>query len=579
MAEWKDAFSKGVACFRAQQYDEALQLLSQAVELNPNDSTILDSRAAVYERLGRTKEALLDSKQAIKLSPEKWQGYARSARLFSSIKKYDSALKMIELALERVKPEDIKRRTELAALRSDIETAQAAYARQQKQRASRTFYHFGRLPVEIAHTIFSLVVSEDHAQVVVLGQVCRDWRRVVVNTPSLWTFLTLSTVNPTVKAALWRTRSKGKLTALCIRSGDAKTMWALHMLELTPLEHLRTLSLTEVDFAALRGQLPLLSHEVIGRLEKLELYDPLPSLDCHWLFQPPTLALRTLSVRGVPVPWGELAERCERLAALSYHGCFHSVYFNDLTSFFQRNSGLSTVTFFAHEDVMLSRKYRPLVTSPVNDSSPDRVVLPALSQLALGGPFLGLNFFCKLECPNLRSLHISKWTGTMDSALDHIRHTSAAVHLEELIIDRCSLSDPAVLVRLLEDTKELKTLHLLSIAKAGEILEALADTRADGVLCPKLADLNVSHCPDVRDGPLIRLVKARLPPALLQSTHDAVSTDDKSQDTLPTQPSQLKSLVLDGCQAVTGEILPWLRKHVAQVRCQFATKKQASWKR
>ncbi|GJE85796.1 tetratricopeptide repeat protein [Phanerochaete sordida] len=573
MLEWKDAFNQGIACFRAQKYEEALGLLTQTIELHASDSTVFDSRAAVYERLGRTKEALLDSKQVIKLSPEKWQGYARSARLFTTIKKYESALTMLDLALERVKPEDNKRRTELTTLRSDVEIAQAAHAKLQRQRASKTFYHFGRLPVEIAHTIFSIVVEEDHSQVVILGQVCQDWRRVVVNTPNLWTFLTLSAVNPTVKAALWKTRSKGKLKALCIRSGDAKTVWALHMLESVPLDLIRTLSLNEMDFAVFRRQLPLLSLEVVSKLEKLELHHCPSTMDVDWLHDPPILQLRTLSVKGLTLRWGELAARCTQLTTLHYQGCYHGVYLHDLATFLERNSNLETIEFFA-SDIPLRPEHS--ATSMVHKTSSAEICLHALAKLTLSGPFMN-SLLYKLVCPSLQSLRISRLVGAVDAALDRVLQISPPAALEELIIDRISLLDPATLVRFLRSATSLRVLHLLGMANVDVILEALAGSRGDGILCPRLVDLNVSHCPDVRDGPLIRLVKARLPRESSPSTPEAAQAEGQPRPA--AQPAQLTSLVLDGCLQVTGDILPWLRQNVAHVSCQFATKKQASWKR
>lgn len=481
---------------------------------------------------------------------------------------------MIDLALERVKAEDSKRRAELEAQRSDAEAAHAALAEKQRLRASRVFYHFGRLPVEIAHTIFTLVVAEDHARVVVLGQVCRDWRRVVVEMPSLWTHLSLSTVNPTVKAALWKARSKGKLKALCVHSGDAKIMWALQVLETLPPDHLRTLSLAEVNFGAFRRQLPLLSHQVICRLDTLELHDPLLSLDLYWLFHPPTLQLRTLVVRGVPIRWGDLAERCEQLTTLSYHGCFNATYLHDLVWLLQRNSDLAVVELIGSENVM-SRKYMPFGSVSLSTSSPDQVSLSALTKLSLGGPFLGSDIFCKLICTNLRSLHISRWIGTIDTALEHALATASPTHLEELIIDRCSLSDPTTLVHFLESAKSLKFLHLLGLTRAAPVFEALGEPRSNGFLCPQLTHLNVTHSYDLRDGPLLRIVKARLP-------SESPLTDEAAQDDTThifPRPTQLVSLILDGCQSVSADILPWLRQKVPHVSCQFATKRQAKWKR
>ena len=89
MSQWKDAFSKGIASFRSQQYEQALASFSevsrnnfckmhtltiaQAISLGGNEASVYDSRAAVYEKLGKKKEALLDSKQVIYLAPDLWK--------------------------------------------------------------------------------------------------------------------------------------------------------------------------------------------------------------------------------------------------------------------------------------------------------------------------------------------------------------------------------------------------------------------------------------------------------------------------------------------------------------------------
>ena len=89
MSQWKDAFSKGIASFRGQQYEQALAsfsevsrsdsckirtlIIAQAISLGSNEASVYDSRAAVYEKLGKRKEALLDSKQVIYLAPDLWK--------------------------------------------------------------------------------------------------------------------------------------------------------------------------------------------------------------------------------------------------------------------------------------------------------------------------------------------------------------------------------------------------------------------------------------------------------------------------------------------------------------------------
>lgn len=48
-------------------------LANQALSLEANEYTLYDSRAAVKEKLGKTKDALRDCKRVIDLAPQRWQ--------------------------------------------------------------------------------------------------------------------------------------------------------------------------------------------------------------------------------------------------------------------------------------------------------------------------------------------------------------------------------------------------------------------------------------------------------------------------------------------------------------------------
>lgn len=554
---------------------------------------MFDSRAATYEKLGRTKEALLDAKQAIKLSPEKWQvshlcsgptisshvpqGYARSARLFMTIKKYDSSLKMIDLALERVNTKDAKRRAELQSLRSDIQSAQTAFAEKQRRHASRTFYHFGKLPIEIAFTIFSNVVEADHAQVVVLGQVCRDWRRVVIETPSLWTHLTLSTKHPVAKATLWNLRNHGRLKTLCIRAGETKRLWALDALAGANLESLRTLSLEYLDFQAFRQHLPSFTDEAIARLTSLELLEVSAWQDLCASFRPQGLQLRNLVARDTPVHWADLADNSGHLVTLSYNGWFDRAHMPDFIWLLHRNPGLQKLDFFAAHTT--TTRHIPILWDPRPRDLPERLSLPSLTELALGGPWLPTTFITgALGSARPRILHLSRCAGVLDLGLQRLVETGSASQLEELVIDRCMVSAPEILVECLRAAKSLVTLRLTSTTDVGAVLEALAERDSTGeISCPKLSTVDFSQSFDVRDGALIRLVKLRCPP--LPDTPADDSTRPVEVAPSSEEVSRITSLTVDGCQTVSPDILPWLRKNVAHVSCKYATKKQANWKR
>ena len=85
----KGAFSRGIASFKNKEYDDALKHFTEVciaiiTEFYPDvrleairegfvGPQVYDSRAAVYEKQGRKKEALIESKKVIDLYPKSWQ--------------------------------------------------------------------------------------------------------------------------------------------------------------------------------------------------------------------------------------------------------------------------------------------------------------------------------------------------------------------------------------------------------------------------------------------------------------------------------------------------------------------------
>jgi F-box/TPR repeat protein Pof3 len=99
--------------------------------------------------------------------------------------------------------------------------------------------------------------------------------------------------------------------------------------------------------------------------------------------------------------------------------------------------------------------------------------------------------------------------------------------------------------------ESLETLELSKTAiPAAEIVEDLAKG-----LCPRLTSLTLSNSL-ISEDPLIRLVKARN------------GGDEQS----------LKTLIVDSCDNVNPDALPWLRSKVPVVSCVYMTKKQAKKK-
>lgn len=490
---------------------------------------------------------------------------------------------MIALALERVASREKNRRVELETLRSEIEADQAIYLERQRRHASKTFYHFGRLPIELASVIFFDVVNSTPAQVIGLSHVCRDWRRVVLEMPSLWFHLTLSSRNPGAKARAWKERSGGRLKSLSLHGENPRAMYALEVLNDIAFHHLRSLSLTSVNWRTFRKTLPLLSNDIIRQLETIQVNQTTWMPGVERFFELPDLQIRNLSLVTTDLNWRSLSDNCEHLSTFSYHGWFHQEYLLDLFALLHHNAqlerlhlnmtmnGLTTVFSPGQE----RRKPLPEIFS----------ILPNLVELSLEGPGLIPESLIAIMVPSqLQVLHLTKCLGPLDEALIHLLTCEQPPHLRELVIDRCVIRDAQILVQVLNDAPSLKVLRLMRLYNIKPVLDALGEPVKDSstaiprVLLPHLEKLDLSYCPEVRDGPVMRVVKLRIPPQTQEWDQSIVETQNDNTVPPSVQPSQLASLALHGCE-ISGEVLPWLRKHVPKVEYKYATKKQANWKR
>ncbi|KZT75046.1 hypothetical protein DAEQUDRAFT_807310 [Daedalea quercina L-15889] len=576
MSSWKQLFQKGVAMFRAGQLDDALALFTEALTLEANEYTLYDSRAAVQEKLGKTKDALRDSKRVIDLAPQRWQGYARSARLFLKIRKYDNALHMIKLALERVSVNDYKRRNELEALQCQILEA----VEEQRERVSRISYHFGKLPLELAVDIFTSALAEDHARVVVLAQVCKNWRLTITNTPHLWNNLVLSSQSPVKKAKIWRTRSKGRLVHLTLRETLKATPWTLDELQDLSLESLRTLRLSDFPASVVRQRLPNLRKDILRNLDVLEVDNRREARPVAWLWADPTMAVRSLSIHFTVFDWAALVAYFPRLEHFTFKGPLVDVPLSAITDFLRTHTSLST----------LSLSIMDFVYHRAPDREQPPVHLPGLERLDIGFHDFAMSFmFPLLHLPTLRSLNIVRGVHSIDTSLQHLVTSGSGKSLRELRISQCAVSAGCV-IDLLRQAKGLEVLELRYLGgnQANTTLQALSqpalpkhedgdeggDASTPTVLCPSLKTVDFSHCPDVKSGSLMALVKARLP-----STAGDALTDVATAQPEHSQPTPIDTLIVDGCPMVEMDILPWLRSKVRHVSCIYMSKKDARWRR
>ncbi|OSX67276.1 hypothetical protein POSPLADRAFT_1042521 [Postia placenta MAD-698-R-SB12] len=533
--------------------------MPQAIVLGPNEFSIYDSRAAVFEKLGRVKDALRDSKKVIDLGPQRWQG----------ISKLDHALRMINLALERVNADDVRRVTEITTIRDQIQQG----LQQRREHESRAFYHFGKLPLEIATTIFTMVAADDHTRVISLSQVCHNWRAAILGMPRLWSNLILTNKNPVKKAKVWAVRCQGRLIELRLRAGVAPTPWALDELASVPLDCLRALDADNFPIHEIRRRLPTFTDDVLQRLDELNIQHCADVRAASWLWRQPSMRIRDLTIAHSIFHWATAAENINQLESFTFRGPVVDTPLSDILAFLRRNPNLRKLA--------LSMMDIPLA-NPGEDEEPIR--LPHLSHLELEyHDFATSRIIPILDIPALSSLHIRGGIHSLDTTLRHLVHSGCAASLLELRIQRCAVSAQSI-IELLRCTPSLETLQLEHVggSQANKILESLAEPRPhiiseqetlSAVLCPSLRTVNFSHCPDIKSGTVLRLVKTRLP------TDTLTVTEDASQESRPPPIVPIDTLIIDGCPNIDADILPWLRNKVRVVSCVYMTKKDARWKR
>lgn len=571
---------------------------SQVLELGGDKFKIYDSRAAAYQKLDKLKDALRDAKAVIDLQPDRWQvrlpyftrhrysekvlpvqGYARSARVFCQARKYDAATRMVELALERMPPDLDRRRDEMVLLQEEISTSQVALAKA----ISKRTYHFGKLPVEIAAAMFSMVLEDNHAYVVTLAQVCKNWRHTILDTPSFWSTLVLGNRHPKRKVKFWRERSRDRIRELAVLDSFADFIPTFEELRSVSMDTLRSIRLDAQDLTRMLKDLSNITPLVLASLHQVVLHTSSMNFVNLAIADVPEYNWRVLELSNVLIPdYYDLACRLSQLESLSFTNCPCHGYWSDFLWFLFRNPKLArlNVTAFVHD-------YVNGTDGPGDrEELPPVITVPSLADIGIEDTDQLANVFLpRLIAPSLASLRISQHRQRLDACLSWLA-AGPATTLTTLSIQRSAMNVQALLA-VLPAALALETLELthvcdvaLPVLKAlGTLVEVTGPTESQAptrrVRCPNLRNLDISHCPDVVVWPIIALVKLRLPEAQ-PPPPDETSTETK--DAWPPV-RRLESLVIDGCPDVDADKLPWLRAAVPSVSCVYLTRKTAKWRR
>ncbi|KAF9651431.1 hypothetical protein BDM02DRAFT_3163013 [Thelephora ganbajun] len=540
MAEWKPAFERGISNFRSGEYEEALTCFNESVTKGGTASQLFDSRAAVHEKLGDIKAALEDARKVVDLAPHQWQGYARCARLFLRMKKPERATKMVDYALERVKAGDTVRKETLMSLKQEIIDFVAAV----KRYISLTSYHFGNLPVEITHEVFSLLVDSDHASVLTVASVCNTWRSVALASPSFWATLVLTKKRPVKKAKLWIQRSGGRILDLRFLEGclsDPKLYQSFQGIRWETLLTLDT-QVNIVDIVSSVGR-------NFSQLDQLRITHPGSAGTLLSLLD--SVQTRNLEIRGINLHFHGVGRILNDCHTLSFHAASSRCRISDVIRTILENQNLTTLSM-------------SLIGCLVVDITPSQAIettleLPKLRQLDLRSSGSLLRLLCNASMPSLVSLSLSEFMTIGDQLADFLaRYPTTS--LTDLAVSRCAAPHSQI-TSLLRASPHLRTVTFEGISDINEVVEFLAATQpgvADGPPCPSLEKLDLTSCATLRSGPIVRLVKERV------VNEDVVT---------------IGTLFVNYCPLIEPEVRDWLSRNVPSFSCVYTRKKDARWKR
>ncbi|KAL6450817.1 DIA2 Protein DIA2 [Candida maltosa Xu316] len=167
---------------------------------HPKLGSLIDQRAATYEKLGQNASALKDGKELIKLEPISCKGYLRTGKLLSGMNKkveaykcYQEGLYIIEKAVKDYGvsvPEKLfsTLKSQYRLLNSELKRKRKVEADGQTQtvkKVKRTTDPFVYLPIDVMELVFSGIPMN---QVLQYHSVCKLWYYSLTSIPRLYNF-------------------------------------------------------------------------------------------------------------------------------------------------------------------------------------------------------------------------------------------------------------------------------------------------------------------------------------------------------------------------------------------------------
>jgi len=158
-------FNKGMASLASAKYKDAVESLTQAIALNPQDALAHAKLGLAYSALGEHKPAIAEFKQAIKLNRAfvDADAYFRLGIAYLALSDYASAIDPLKQALYGVKAKVLDDRTKSTAGPGEAEIndalGRAYYGTGSYRQAVKAFENAVRIQPNLASSQFGLGLS------------------------------------------------------------------------------------------------------------------------------------------------------------------------------------------------------------------------------------------------------------------------------------------------------------------------------------------------------------------------------------------------------------------------------------
>ncbi len=96
----QEKFEEGMADFASQNYGRSIELLSQAIEMDPRFTLALKSRGAAYLKLDKVQEAIADMNAVIAIAPDNARAFHLRGLAYDKAGDFAKALDDFNQALE-----------------------------------------------------------------------------------------------------------------------------------------------------------------------------------------------------------------------------------------------------------------------------------------------------------------------------------------------------------------------------------------------------------------------------------------------------------------------------------------------